>query len=103
MHGGNSSGLSPRRSRPQAPSIAPRSTTKSTCRSAAWPPATSDQGHKFKTVEAEQKCSALSLRNPTCCRGRNGGEGGILRRRFSSMTYADFKGTSVLAYKFYQL
>ena len=47
---GNSSGLSPRRSHPQAHSIAPKSITKSTCRSAAWPPATSDRGHDFKTA-----------------------------------------------------
>src|SRR5258706_1456168 len=88
MPAANSSGPSRRRSQPQAPSIAPKSITKSIYRSAAWRPATSDQGRDFKTVKAEQKCSAFSFRNLTCCHERNGGEGGIRTHGTVSRTLA---------------
>src|SRR5258706_16021771 len=42
MPAANSSGPSRRRSRPQARSIAVRSITKNICKSAVWPPATSE-------------------------------------------------------------
>ncbi len=68
--------------------IAPKSITKSIYRSAAWPPATSDRAHDFKSARAEQSYSVFSSRNPLVSTKESGGEGGIRTHGTVSRTLA---------------